>query len=79
MLEVWPDNQLAADFFASQVGTCWVHTSTGMGAYVSGLRWEALYPLMDRLQLAPDAWRELHADLQVMEAAALAQINAKRD
>ena len=42
-----------------------------------GLRWEAIYPLMDRLALEPDAWDDLRNDLEVMECAALEMIHAK--
>lgn len=45
-----------------------------MGNTPYGLRWEAIYPLMDRLQLPPPEWDELHADLMAMEAAAVAAI-----
>lgn len=42
-----------------------------MGGPPIGLRWEALYPLMDRLGLDPEQWNALHDDLMVMEPAAL--------
>lgn len=45
-----------------------------MGGAPLGLRWEAIYPLMERLQLAPAEWDELHHDLQVMEPEAIATI-----
>lgn len=44
---------------------------------VTGLRWEAIYPLMDRLNLTDEAWGALLADLEVMERAALEVINRK--
>lgn len=44
---------------------------------VAGLRWEAIYPLMDRLSLDPEAWDTLLSDLEVMERAALEVINRK--
>jgi hypothetical protein len=44
---------------------------------VTGLRWEAIYPLMDRLNLEPDAWDALLSDLEVMERAALEVLNRK--
>lgn len=56
-----------------RVGTRWV---SGMGG-ISGLRWEAIYPLMDRLQLEPEAWDDLLADMEVMERAALEVLNRK--
>lgn len=53
----------------ARVGTRWVHPA--MGGPPIGLRWEALYPLMDRLGLDPEQWNALHDDLMVMEPAAL--------
>jgi len=44
---------------------------------VTGIRWEAVYPLMDRLGLESEAWDDLLSDLEVMESAALAVINKK--
>lgn len=69
--EVWPENWPAFAMFA-RLGTRWAH---GMSGPV-GLRWEAIYPLMDRMSLMPEAWDELLADLEVMEAAALAAMSA---
>lgn len=66
---MWPDNERALQLL-KQVGTRWVPAS--MGGVPMGLRWEALYPLMDRLQLPPAEWDALHEDLMVMEDAALA-------
>lgn len=68
-VEVWPENLPALQMF-QRVGTRWVG---GMGG-ISGLRWEAIYPLMDRLKLEPDAWDALLADLEVMERAALEEM-----
>jgi hypothetical protein len=59
-----------------RIGTRWV--VAGMGG-VTGLRWEAIYPLMDRLNLTPDAWDALLSDLEVMERAALEVLNRKDD
>lgn len=56
-----------------RVGTRWVG---GMGG-ISGLRWEAIYPLMDRLKLEPEAWDALLYDMEIMERAALEVINRK--
>jgi len=46
---------------------------------VTGIRWEAVYPLMDRLGLDAPAWDALLSDLEVMEQAALLEINRKAD
>lgn len=56
-----------------RVGTRWVG---GMGG-ISGLRWEAIYPLMDRLKLESAAWDALLYDMEIMERAALEVINRK--
>lgn len=42
-----------------------------MGGAPVGLRWEAIYPLMGRLQLDGPAWDQLHEDLMAMEPAAI--------
>ena len=36
-----------------------------------GLRWEAIYPLLDRMGLASAEWDELVEELQIMEVAAI--------
>jgi hypothetical protein len=75
VIEVWPENLPALQMF-QRIGTRWV--VAGMGG-VTGLRWEAIYPLMDRLNLTPDAWDALLSDLEVMERAALEVLNRKDD
>ena len=42
-----------------------------MGGVPIGLRWEAIYPLMDCLDLPKDEWLELQDELMVMEVSAL--------
>jgi hypothetical protein len=42
-----------------------------MGGVPTGLRWEAIYPLIDRMGLEPGEWDELVDALQVMEIAAI--------
>lgn len=71
-VEVWPENVPALQMF-QRVGTRWV---VGMGG-ITGIRWEAVYPLMDRLKLEPEAWDDLLADMEVMERAALEVLNRK--
>ena len=39
-----------------------------------GLRYEAIYPLMDRMGLEPEAWDELLLDIETMERAALQEM-----
>lgn len=68
VLEIWPDNELATDIF-KKVGTRWVYPT--MGGPPLGLRWEAIYPLMDRLELAGPDWDDLHDAVMVLEIAAI--------
>lgn len=72
ILTVWPDNEQAMALF-NRIGSRWMHGMNG----VTGIRWEAVYPLMDRMGLESEAWDDLLSDLEVMESAALAVINKK--
>lgn len=49
------------------MGTQW---SIGFGG-ATGLRYEALYPLIDRIAKSDDEWQELFEDVRIMEIAAL--------
>lgn len=40
----------------------------------TGLRYEAIYPLLDRAASDGDEWEALFHDLQILEAAALKQM-----
>jgi len=44
-----------------------------MGGVPLGVRWEAIYPLMDR-KATGEAWDELHEYMMVIEAEALATL-----
>jgi len=44
----------------------------------TGIRWESVYPLMDRMGLSQEAWDELLAAMEVMEIAAVKAMNKKR-
>jgi len=68
-VEVWPENWPAFVLFAS-VQTQW---NVSMGG-PTGLRYEALYPLLDRETGDPHEWRSLFQDIQVLESAALKQM-----
>lgn len=76
-VEVWPENLESFRFFC-RVGrsTRWRIAPSGG---VIGLQYEAIYPLMDKMGLEPEAWNALLADLEVMEHAALPVINQKDD
>jgi hypothetical protein len=41
----------------------------------TGLRYEALYPLLDRMGLPQDEWEDLFDDVRTLEIAALTQMN----
>lgn len=65
-VELWTDNLRAYQLFC-RVGTQW---QCGVGG-ASGLRYEAVYPLMARMNLPDEEWSELFYEIQVMESAAL--------
>lgn len=56
-----------------RVGTRWMYGA--MGGVPTGLRWEAIYPIIDRMQLPPSEWDELVEAMQVMEVAAIATMH----
>lgn len=66
-MEVWPENWPAFDLFA-RVSTQW---RVGMNG-PSGLSYEAVYPLIDRMNLTPEGWDRMLEDVGVMERQALA-------
>lgn len=72
-IEVWPDNWRAFVLF-SRVQTQW---NVGMGG-PTGLRYEAIYPLLDREAQDAEDWQQLFDDLQVLEGAALKQMGENR-
>lgn len=69
-LEIWPENWQAYLLFTS-LQTQW--NVGGMGGR-TGLRYEALYPLLDRQTDTPEQWQQLFDDVRVMEYAALSQM-----
>jgi hypothetical protein len=56
-----------------RISTQWMVGSAGP----AGLRYEALYPLIDRMQLPPGEWDEMFSAIQHMEAAALEAMNER--
>lgn len=66
VVEIWPENWPAWELFR-RLGTQW---AVGMGGR-TGLRYEALYPLLDRLTDGPEQWNALFEDVRVIESAAL--------
>lgn len=71
-VEIWPANLPAFNLFR-RIGTRWVYGMNGP----TGLRFEAIYPIMDRMGLEPAAWDSMLADIEIMEHAALTEMNRK--
>jgi len=69
-VEVWPENWEAFHLF-TRMQTQW---TVGFGGR-TGLRYEALYPLLDRMGLPQDEWEDLFDDVRTLEIAALTQMN----
>lgn len=66
VVEVWPENWRAWTLFMA-VGTQW---NVGVGGR-TGLRYETVYPLLDRMTSTEAGWQALFDDVQVLERAAL--------
>ncbi len=72
IVEVWPENWRAFSLF-TKLRTQW---NAGMGGPI-GLRYEAVYPLIDREAENAEDWNDLFDDVRVIESAALAAINSR--
>jgi len=72
-VEVWPENWQAFTTFM-QLRTQWL---VGVGG-PTGLNYVPLFALMDRLGVQGEAWDDFLSDVQVLEAAALDQIDKNR-
>lgn len=72
VVECWPENWPAWLFFM-RVRTQWTVGVNGP----TGLRYEAIYPLLDREFPARADWQTMFDDLQTMEAAALTAMHEK--
>lgn len=68
-VEIWPENWKAFEVFY-QLRTQW---NVAMGG-PTGLRYEAMYPLIDKATTSAEDWWALFDDLQVLEGAALGQM-----
>lgn len=68
--EVWPENWPAVQLLL-QMSTQWKSGFSGR----TGLDYQPLFLLMDRHGLEGDDWWSMFADLQAMEAAALAAMH----
>jgi hypothetical protein len=65
-VEIWPELWPVFRLFCD-LQTQWFVGMAGQ----TGLRYEALYPLLDRMTTTPEAWREWFEDVQHMEGVAL--------
>ena len=72
-VDIWPENEQAFRLFTS-VLTQW-RVGHG-GAY--GLDYNVLYHRLDRMNLTPARYDALEAEIQVMEEAAIAQMQANQ-
>ena len=72
--EVWPENWRVFVLF-SRLQTQW--SVGGMGG-ATGLRYEAVYPLLDREAQGAEDWQQLFDDLQTLEGTALKQMSDNR-
>lgn len=66
-VEVWPENWQAFQLFA-YMETQW---RIGMGG-ATGLDYVVLHHKMDRMNLTPEEYEQLEADVRLMEISALA-------
>jgi hypothetical protein len=74
VIEVWPDNWPVFQLFA-RLSTQWMVGMSGP----TGLRYEAAYPLIDRMAGSPEEWDAIFDDLQLMEQEALKTIRESND
>jgi len=71
-VEIWPENELPFEIFV-QLRTQW---RMGMGGPI-GLDYGVLYHKLDRMQLDPEQYAQVEADIRVMEEAALDAMSRK--
>jgi hypothetical protein len=72
-VEVWPENWPAFQLFA-RLGTQWTVGFRGR----EGLRYEALFPLMDRMGLSADEWDQMFSDIRHLESCALEKMREEQ-
>jgi hypothetical protein len=71
-IEVWPENWPAFRLLCD-IKTQW----RGAGMGIIGLDYNVLFRKMDRMDLTPEQYDDLEADIREMEAAAMAAMNEK--
>lgn len=71
---MWPENWQAFTLFV-QLRTQW---AIGFGG-PTGLRYEALYPILDRESTDAEHWQQLFADVRELETGALEAFADRRE
>ena len=71
-MELWPENEPAFALFTT-INTQW---RIGMGG-PTGLDYNVLFSCMERMQLSPEAFDQIFADVRVIEIEALSILNKK--
>jgi hypothetical protein len=70
----WPDTRRPVELF-SRVRTQWRVGPKG----ATGLDYTAIYPLIDRMQLAAEEWDALLSDIYILEAEAIDAMHPETD
>lgn len=79
LFEIYPENETAVLAFI-HLATQWRVVSGAMGgAIFLGLDYNSVRPVLWALDVPRARWREIFADLRIMEAAALPVLNARKD
>jgi hypothetical protein len=73
-IEIWPENQPVWLLF------CFLQSQWRVGPNgLVGLDYNILYRKLDRMNLSPDEYARWEADIQIMEFAALDQMQENRE
>ena len=73
-VEIWPDNMAAFEAFSS-MGTQWMSGFSG----ATGLNYTALESAFRFMGLPRSEWREVFADVRIMEHTALQYMRQKQE
>lgn len=72
---LWPDSAQSYNLFTSML----TQLNVGPSGQIIGLRYEALYPLLDRTAKDAAEWNDIFADIRAMEMAAIEEMAQNRD
>jgi len=72
-VDVWPDNEETVKVF-TRIGTQWRHGMAG----VTGLVYEAVWPVMRVLRIPRANWLDVFEGVRVMEGAVLGLVKEAR-